>query len=141
MLVDGVDFDDIDDLADCDLSEFQTEPDNVSDLCTEIEDISGTEVVDKQMIYPCVMVDGVSTAAEVKMFQQPVAQEDEVVALPLYIRLEQTPVQIGMFPLSLERLLLMKFLGGYTLTLCRENGDQINLDFLDPEQLLKFIRI
>lgn len=141
MSVDEVNLVNLDDLVDCELSEFQTEPDSVSGLCTEIEDISGTEVANEQMIYPCVVVDGVSTSAEVKMLQQPVAQAAEAVAVPLYIRIEKTPVQVGRFPLTLDRLLLMKFLGGYILTLYGEDASQIKLDLENPEQLVKFIRI
>lgn len=141
MPVDVADLNSLDELADCGLSELQAGPDNISGLCTEIEDISGTEVVDEPMIFPCVMVDGVSTAAEVRMLQQLSANAEEGVAVPLYVSLDKTQVHIGNFPLVLDCLLLLKFLGGYAITLYNGDGLPIRLNLDDPVQLTKFIRL
>lgn len=115
--------------------------DNVSELCTEIDDISGTSVEEKPKEYPRVVLEGVSTEAEIMLLRKPISPEDECAACPLYVRLQGEEIKIGRLALTLDCLLMLRMIGGYDLVIESSPSEHYKLDLDNPTDLQKFIRI
>lgn len=100
------------------------------------EEEETVEVVERNLQFPCMVLEGVLINQEVVYLQE--RGVDQESAIPLYIRQEGEDILIGQFDMSLDSLLCMRRLG-YDMTLYLPNGEERKLD--NPDLFFNFIRL
>ena len=93
----------------------------------------------KDIKYPCLFIDGITSEEELRFFKESSKGSDA--SLPLYCNVENIPLEVGSMELELHALLALKGIFDYKLALYKSADQRIPLDLNDPNVLIKFIRL
>jgi hypothetical protein len=111
-----------------------------TDNLVELQEVDDFIPVDKfKVIYPHVLIRGISTEEEVIYFHNKFSNPEK--SLPLYLQFENSYKCIGNFELTLNNLLIIRCIDNYLLSIVVEEDKEIPINLDEPEQLLKFITL
>lgn len=105
-----------------------------------LEEVSALQDEAKLKEFPCIVIDGIETENEFIFFKDRVVDDPEL-CIPMYFECENEMVKIGMFPLTLDFLLVLRSIGGYSLTLYTGEDECKPIDLDDVSTLMKFIKL
>ena len=92
----------------------------------------------KDMEYPCVVIDGVSTEQEFDFFKRR-TKKREGATLPLFCFVEGVSVRLGDIALDLDTFLAIREISDYKVFVYPAEGVKRKIELNDPEALIKFI--
>lgn len=91
------------------------------------------------LVYPCILIDGVTTEEEINFFRERPFNTNT--SLPLFCIVSDTVISLGALELTLFNLLDLRSIYSYNVTLCKSAENRVVLDLNDPNTLIKFIKL
>ena len=125
--------------SDVDLQEIELEIDYDKDVS---DSDSSSAISGDTLVYPCAVLEGVTTKWEVEFLRN--HKCDKEVSIPLYINFEGLILLLGQIELTMDYLLLLKYLdsdSNYKLEIHRCKDNKTEIDLSDINSLIKFIKL
>ena len=105
----------------------------------EYVDDSFAEHLRSKMVYPCVLLGGITSNEEIEFFRN--RKTDEDVSVTAYCMVDGEPINLGQIELTLNGLLFLRSIFPYEVQLCISEEKFVKIDLNDPKDLMRYIRL
>ena len=105
----------------------------------EYDDSAFGEQASETLVYPCAILQGITTVEEFTFFKE--HKNNPEISIPLYCYVDGVACRVGLLELSLTRLLTLRSISEYKLEIKRSQNDSVIIDLNNPDALLKFIKL
>jgi hypothetical protein len=117
----------------------ESEEDGDDELDLDVLESPVPEVYSEPLVYPCMILKGVDTIAEV-LFLRKIIEESDV-SLPLYCLVDGSYQKIGLSELTVQYLQILKYVGNYVVEIHKNESSVVELDLNSPDTYYNFMTL